>query len=103
MDDYAAAGGFAICPNAAERGILRWMIEAYLGEPGRSGTFGRNRAVFFSDIAAPRIERILAVAPPNIKDSITHIANEPGIKKLILITEQQQRLDHLLNLTSSAT
>jgi len=103
LDDYAAAGGFAICPNAAERGILRWMIEAYLGEPGRYGTFGRNRAVFFSDIAAPRIEKILEYAPPHIKGSITNIANETGLKKLIHIPEQQQRLDCLLNLTSSAT
>lgn len=103
LDDYAAAGGFAICPRAAETGILKWMIEAYLGEPGRYGTFGRNRAVFFSDTAAPMIESILEVAPPHIKASIAHIAGEPGIRNVILIPEQQQRLSHLLNLTSSIT
>ena len=52
------------------------MFEAYIGVPGRSGTFGRNRAVFFSDTAETRIEKLLQDAPPPIKGHVTNIGNE---------------------------
>lgn len=102
LDDFVAAGGFAICPAGAERKILRWMVEAYVGEPGRYGTFGRHRAIFFSDTAAPRIENALRNAPPAIKGHITNVANEPSTRKLMLIVEQQERLKNLVELSSSA-
>ncbi|MBA7685730.1 hypothetical protein ES703_94156 [subsurface metagenome] len=100
LDDFASAGGFTICPIGTERTVIRWMVEAYIGAPGRSGTFGRNRAVFFSDTAAPRIEKLLIDAPPPIKGQITNIAKESNIRKLILVPEQQLRLDHLVETTS---
>lgn len=103
LDNYFATGGFTICPSASERSIIRWMIEAYVGVPGRSGTFGRNRSVFFSDTAAPRIERILESAPPHIKGSITYIASESSIQKLLLVPEQRPRLERLVDITSSTT
>jgi len=103
LDDFASAGGFTICPLGTERAIIRWMVEAYIGVPGRSGTFSRNRAVFFSDTAAPRIERLLQDAPPPIKGHITSIAKESSIRKLILVPEQQPRLDHLIEITSSSS
>jgi len=103
LDDFSSAGGFTICPIGIERVIIRWMVEAYIGVPGRSGTFGRNRAVFFSDTAAPRIEKLLRDAPPPIKGHITNIAKESNVCKLILVPEQQPRLDHLVEITSSST
>ncbi|MFH1721850.1 MAG: hypothetical protein ABH950_04505 [Candidatus Altiarchaeota archaeon] len=103
LDDFSSAGGFTICPIGIERVIIRWMVEAYIGVPGRSGTFGRNRAVFFSDTAVPRIEKLLRDAPPPIKGHITNISQESSVKKLVLVPEQQPRLDHLVEITSSST
>jgi hypothetical protein len=102
LDDFGSAGGFTICPLGAERTIVRWMIEAYIGVPGRSGYFGRNRPVFYSDTAAPRIEKLLRDAPPPIKGHIASIAKESGVRKLIRIPEQQTRLDYLVEITSSS-
>ena len=101
LDDFDAAGGFAICPSGTERRILRWMIEAYVGEPGHYGTFGRNRAVFFSDTGAPRIEKLLREAPPPVAGHMTYVAKEAGIRKLLAIPEQQGRLEYLVSLTAS--
>lgn len=102
LDYFLEAGGFSICPPSTEGNVIRWLITAYIGEPGRSGFFGRNRPVFYSDTAAPRIEAILRAAPSPIKDLVMAIANEPGIRKLIQIPEQQARLDNLIGLTSSS-
>jgi hypothetical protein len=102
LDDFGSAGGFAICPIGADRAIARWMVEAYVGVPGRRGYFGQNRPVFFSDTAEPRIEKLLRDAPPPIKGHIANIAKEPAIHKLIIVPEQQTRLDNLVEITSSS-
>ena len=57
LDNFIEAGGFSICPTGTEWNIIRWMVYCYIGKPGRTGTFGRNRAVFYSDTAASRIEK----------------------------------------------
>lgn len=101
LDDFAGGGGFASCPDGSIRPIVRWMVEAYIGEPGGYGTFGQNRAVFYSNTAAHRIEKLLQSAPPSVKGHITYVAKETGIQKLARISEQEIRLDSLLELTSS--
>ena len=95
LDDFEAAGAFSACPAGAERRVLRWMIEAYLGVPGRHGTWGRNRAVFFSDTAAPRIEAAIGTAPPQVRAVLVLIVQEAAIRNLVTIPEQQERLDQL--------
>ena len=95
LDDFEAAGAFSACPAGAERRVLRWMIEAYLGVPGRHGTWGRNRAVFFSDTAAPRIEAAIGTAPPQVRAVLVLIVQETAIRNLVTIPEQQERLDQL--------
>lgn len=102
LDDFGSAGGFTICPPGVDKVIARWMVEAYIGVPGRSGYFGQNRPVFFSDTAAYRIEKLLRDAPPPIKSHIANIAKESTVRKLIIVPEQQTRLDHLVEITSSA-
>ena len=102
LDDFGSAGGFTICPLGADKAIVRWMVEAYVGVPGSSGYFGRNRPVFFSDTAAYRIEKLLRDAPPPMKGHMANIANESAIRKLIVVPEQQTRLDHLVETTSSS-
>lgn len=101
LDDFARAGAFAICPIGIDRRIARWIVEAYVGEPGRYGTWGRNRPVFYSDTAAPRIERLLWAAGPEIKGHVEYVANEAGTKALIKNQEQGERLQRLVALASS--
>lgn len=95
LDDFEAAGAFSACPAGAERRVLRWMIEAYLGEPGRRGMLGRNRAVFFSDTAAPRIEAAIGGAPPQVRAVLVLIVEEAAIRNLLTIPEQGERLQRL--------
>jgi hypothetical protein len=101
LDEFVQAGGFAICPPGAERRVVRWCVEAYVGEPGRYGTWGRNRPVFFSDSAAPRIEKLLQQADETIKGHVQYVAMEPNTRKLVRIPEQEERLQRLVELTAS--
>ncbi|MCG8587219.1 MAG: hypothetical protein MI757_21145, partial [Pirellulales bacterium] len=53
-------GGLEYCEcDETGRKILGWLILCYVGEPGGYGDWGRRRAVFFSDTAAPIIQRII--------------------------------------------
>ena len=101
LDDFAAAGAFSICPVGADRRIVRWMIVAYLGEPGGYGYSGRNRAVFYSNTAAPRIERLLREAAPSIKGHVEYVAGEKTTRELVKVPEQEERLSRLVELASS--
>ena len=56
IEDY---GGLAVIPDDQLQRILRWLVICYLGEPGGYGQWGRNRTVFYSDAAAPIIERLI--------------------------------------------
>jgi hypothetical protein len=54
-----------------------------LGEPGGYGTFGGNRAVFFSDTAAPRIERLIRGASPDLVEQLAAAANDALVEAAI--------------------
>jgi hypothetical protein len=102
LDDILAAGGLEICPRGSESRVLRWMIEAYVGEPGGYGAIGRNRKVFYSDTAAPRIEELLEKAPQHITEQIHTVAQSSTIRGLIQISEQNERLLSLISLVDSS-
>ena len=103
LEEFEAIGGFSSSPDGAVRAIVRWMVEAYVGEPGGFGTFGRNRRVFYSDSAAPRIERLLRAAPLTIKGVVASVSGERSMKSLIASAPQKQRIADLLTITSSDT
>jgi hypothetical protein len=53
-------GGLSACPaDGVVRDIVRWLALCYVGEPGGYGDMGRHRSVFYSDTAAPVIERLV--------------------------------------------
>ena len=83
LDDLEDLGGLGLCPEPPRRSILEWLIQCYIGEPGGYGQ-GRNRPVFYSNVAASMIERIIragagirqdfdaASATENVQASITN-------------------------------
>ena len=79
------------------------MVKAYVGEPGGYGTLGRNRAVFYSNTAAPRIVRLLREAPPSVKEHIAAVSTEQAVRSVVHIQDQRDRLASLVEVTSSDT
>lgn len=60
LSELEDVGGLEHCEaEDTAKSILKWMVLCYVGEPGGYGDWGRHRAVFYSDTAAPIIKRIV--------------------------------------------
>lgn len=55
---FGEVGGLAAVPDELRKRYLKWMVLAYVGEPGGYGTFGRNRKVSDEHVAR-RYEELL--------------------------------------------
>jgi hypothetical protein len=80
IEDY---GGLAVIPEEGLDRIVLWMTRCYLGEKGGYGPRGRNRAVFYSDAAAPIIERLFKAAGPKIRPALEKAAADKRVKTAV--------------------
>jgi hypothetical protein len=95
IEDY---GGLAVIPDDQLPHILRWLVICYLGEPGGYGQWGRNRAVFYSDAAAPIIERLIKAADERVRSLLEACKKD---KKILAAMSHQpiaRRFERLLDL-----
>ncbi len=76
LDDFEDVGGF---PQENRTDLITWMVRCYIGEPGGYG-MGINRAVFYSNVAAPRIERMFRAAGPTIEKNFEEAASKKEVK-----------------------
>ena len=97
LDDLEDLGGLSLCPQGPRLLILEWLILCYIGERGGYGTYGRNRPVFYSDVAAPRIERIIR-GSANLRADFEQVAKSDAIQDAISDKYVQRRLDDLADL-----
>lgn len=91
-------GHFIYCPNEFITNILKNLILWYIGEPGGYGTWGRNRAVFYSDGAAPIIQRIIKNSEVNLYDEIENLRDDKYIKLAISNRHILSRFEKLLDI-----
>lgn len=79
--------------------FLKYLVLWYIGEPGGYGTWGRNRAVFYSDSATPVIQRIVKYSEVKLYDEIENLREEKSITRL---TENRHILSRFEDLLDSA-
>jgi hypothetical protein len=96
IDDY---GGLAVIPPAQLEPIVLWLVRCYLGEKGGYGTFGRNREVFQSDVAAPIIERLFRAAGKRARAALEAAIDDNRVQAAIQFKPIARRLERLLDLT----
>jgi hypothetical protein len=96
IEDY---GGLAVIPEDQLERIAHWMTRCYLGEKGGYGAWGRNRAVFYSDVAAPIIERLFKAAGKRVRAALEKVATDQHIVTLISYKPIARRLEKLRDLT----
>ncbi|MBN2019928.1 MAG: hypothetical protein JW749_06865 [Sedimentisphaerales bacterium] len=80
-------GHFTYCPKDLIVEFLKYLVLCYIGEPGGYGTYGRNRAVFFSDAAAPIIKRIIKNNGNMLSDEIKKLRKDELTPKNCAIAE----------------
>ncbi len=71
------------------------MLLTYLGEPGGYGDYGRNRSVFYSDVAAPRIKEMFTKAGNKVSDDLENACKDKRVKAAITHKPIARRLEDL--------
>jgi hypothetical protein len=95
IEDY---GGLAVIPDDQLQRILRWLVICYLGEPGNRGQWGRNRSVFYSDAAAPIIERLIKGGDARVRPLLEASAEDKKIAAAMTYQPVARRFERLLDL-----
>jgi len=95
IDDY---GGLAVIPPDQLEPIVLWLVRCYLGEKRGYGAFGRNREVFYSDVAAPIIERLFKAAGKRARAALEAAMDDKPVQSIIQFKPIARRLERLLDL-----
>ena len=78
------------------------MVRCYIGEPGGYG-MGYNRAVFYSNVAPPRIKEAFEKAGPLIEGDVEAASKDKLVKAAITDKHIARRLEMLRDLVSAET
>ncbi|HTX21164.1 MAG TPA: hypothetical protein VMD27_04855 [Candidatus Aquilonibacter sp.] len=100
LDDFEDVGGLVTCAERPRKGIVLWLTLCYLGEPGGYG-MGHNRAVFYSNVAAPRIEKLFKAARDLIEQDLLDTANDPRVKAALCNKHINRRFELLRDFVSA--
>jgi hypothetical protein len=100
LDDLEDIGGLVRCPPKPRAKLVLWMVLCYLGEPGGYGTWGRNRNVFTSDAATPRILRMFREAGPKIASDFAAATKDRRVKAAIGYQPIARRLESMEDIVS---
>ncbi len=100
LESFEDIGALEYCPDSLLHKFVKWIVETYIGEPGGYGTWGRNRAVFYSDTASPIISRIVRNSTKNISAIINDLRKDKDISFSIKNKYVLRRFENLIDLAS---
>ena len=90
-------GHFIYCPPTKVDTFLKYLVLWYIGTPGGYGDWGRNRAVFYSNGAAPVIAKILQYRDINIYDKIEKLREDNDVSYHLDNRHISNRFESLLD------
>lgn len=102
LDDFDDVGGLEVVPPETRSKFVLWMVRCFIGEPGGYG-MGRNRNVFYSNIAAPRIREAFQQAGVLIHGDLEQAAKDKLVKAATTDTHIARRMEMLRDLVSADT
>jgi hypothetical protein len=97
LDELEDCGGLEAIPPPIRESFLLWMVLCYIGEPGGYGSWGQNRKVFFSNVAAPIILRMLKRAYVIVREDLPNVYANKKVKGACMDENVQERLDRLID------
>ncbi len=98
LRNFEECGGLQACPPEQKRKILRWMVLTFIGKPGGVTQFGNLRKVYYSNTAAPLIEKMVEVCGATIQSDLDELAKDKLIKQKIENQDVARRFEKLLDL-----
>jgi len=100
LRNFIEVGGLAYCPKDVAPDIIKWLTLAYIGEPGGYG-WGRNRKVFYSNVAAPLIISIFKASSTDCHSVLIKLSKDKDVKKAIVDKYIARRFQELLDMTET--
>jgi len=99
LRSFRGIGGLLFCPPGPRIKIIKWMMLAYVGEPGGLTRYGNVRPVFYSNTAAPLIEELVKQAGTIVKAEVQSLASDKEIKRACSYSDHlKRRLEAFLDL-----
>jgi len=80
LETLEDVGGLETCPATLRPSFIKWLVLAYVGEPGYGPS---GRPVFYSNTAAPIISRLFEKAPKQVFGSLRKLADDKDIRVVI--------------------
>lgn len=90
-------GGLAHIPPSTRQKFVKWLVVAYIGEPGGYG-MGINRRVFYSNSAAPFVEDFIIESKELVRDELRALASDRDVKRRLSDEHVARRYQQLLDL-----
>jgi len=103
LRSFKDVGGLLFCPSEIRVQILKWLVLAYLGEPGGKTSWGNIRNVFYSNTAAPIVKELIIDASSLVRDDLRSLVNDRNIKRACYTNHIERRLESLLDLIADDT
>jgi hypothetical protein len=98
LRSFRDVGGLLYCPPEIRYEILRWLVLAYLGEPGGVTRFGNVRHVFYSNSAAPLVEELITESSDLVRDDLRALAEDKEVRRACCTNHIERRMEALLDL-----
>ncbi len=101
LRNFQDIGGLQYCPDDIRTKILKWLVLAYVGEPGGRTRYGNIRHVYYSNTAAPLAKEIIAQSAELIRSDLKKLGKNKKVKRAISYSDHlQRRFETLLDIVS---
>jgi hypothetical protein len=80
LEELEDVGGLTHCPDQVAVEMLRWMVLCYAGTQGGRTSYGHVRPVFYSDTAAPIIERMVGAGGGRVLGMLKDLRDDREVK-----------------------
>lgn len=101
LETLEDVGGLEFCPLDLRSPLIKWLVLAYIGEPGY-GRYSNIRLVFYSNSAVPIITRLFENAAKQAFDLLRELANDGDIKAAMVNKHVARRFELLLDMEGEA-
>jgi len=103
LRSFRDVGGLFHCPAGIRYDILKWLVLAYLGEPGGVTTYGNLRHVFYSNSAAPLVVELIMAAADVVRADLRLARDDQDIRRACCTAHIERRMEALLDLVQEST
>lgn len=97
LRDFIDYGGLNSCPPDQLKKITRWLIRAYIGEPGGRTSYGNVRPVFYSNTASYPIEQIFRATTLDLVSVVNIIRAEKELVAALADKHVALRFEKLMD------